>query len=603
MLKQLLFTLIILFSFTFFAYPAFAQEKYTSTVVVTYAIDESGITHTTTNVVITNTTQNFYVSSYTLKLGFDEITHVKASDPGGPIIPVIRKTDTGQEIIVNFNSVVYGTQSKLPFTISFDTPNIATKNGDIWEVNIPGLASQNEFSNFTMNVVVPPSFGSPTYIKPLQQNNSLTFTKDQLGKSGISLAFGKSQIYAFHLSYHLQNTSLFPTEKEIALPPSTNYQDVSLTSLTPKPTNVRVDDDGNWIASYTLAPSQKIAVQADGNVVVNLYPKQTQISEYDLKRYTQEKPFWQQNEAIKTLAKKLQTPEAIYDYVVENLHYDFTRVRDNQKRLGAQAVLENPSSAVCLEFSDLFVALARAAGIPAREVDGYAYTQNTKERPLSLVKDVLHTWPEYYDNEKKQWIMVDPTWGNTTGGVDYFHTFDFDHIAFSIKGESSSYPIPAGGYKLAEDGRKKDITVTFSAPPDNTLPIISASLIMDDLFLSAFPISGSIVLKNTGTTLFPKQKIIIASAGLTPHTQALSVPDIPPLGTVTIPFSFTKTPFLTNTHTAITIALDGHQISKQIAVVPFSIQQLGIGGAILALFGIGLFIFARKSGRLSILRR
>jgi len=51
--------------------------------------------------------------------------------------------------------------------------------------------------------------------------------------------------------------------------------------------------------------------------------------------------------------------------------------------------------------------------------------------------------------------MVDPTWGNTTGGVDYFNTFDFDHLAFVVKGISSTYPVPAGGYKLTGDENKK----------------------------------------------------------------------------------------------------------------------------------------------------
>ncbi len=63
---------------------------------------------------------------------------------------------------------------------------------------------------------------------------------------------------------------------------------------------------------------------------------------------------------------------------------------------------------------------------------------------MSLVKDVLHAWPEYYDESKKTWIMIDPTWGNTTHGMDYFSSLDFEHITFVIKGLSSTYPVPAG---------------------------------------------------------------------------------------------------------------------------------------------------------------
>ena len=59
-----------------------------------------------------------------------------------------------------------------------------------------------------------------------------------------------------------------------------------------------------------------------------------------------------------------------------------------------------------MEFTDLFVAIARAAGIPARESVGYAYTTNSRLRPLSLVTDVLHAWPEYYDADKKIWVHL-----------------------------------------------------------------------------------------------------------------------------------------------------------------------------------------------------
>jgi transglutaminase-like putative cysteine protease len=56
---------------------------------------------------------------------------------------------------------------------------------------------------------------------------------------------------------------------------------------------------------------------------------------------------------------------------------------------------------VCLEFTDLFIAIARAAGIPAREIDGFGYTQNAINRPISIDEDILHAWPEYYDTAKK----------------------------------------------------------------------------------------------------------------------------------------------------------------------------------------------------------
>jgi transglutaminase-like putative cysteine protease len=56
----------------------------------------------------------------------------------------------------------------------------------------------------------------------------------------------------------------------------------------------------------------------------------------------------------------------------------------------------------CTEHSLLFVALARAAGIPAREVGGLAYVKGKK--PMFG----WHAWAEIHDG--RQWVSVDPTW-------------------------------------------------------------------------------------------------------------------------------------------------------------------------------------------------
>ncbi|MCD8507225.1 transglutaminase domain-containing protein, partial [Candidatus Woesebacteria bacterium] len=104
--------------------------------------------------------------------------------------------------------------------------------------------------------------------------------------------------------------------------------------------------------------------------------------------------------------------------------------------------------------------VSRAAGIPARRATGYAVTQNSRLRPLSLVADVLHAWPEYYDTQRNIWVPIDPTWADTTGGVDYFSKLDLRHITFAIQGRDDTLPLPAGLYKLPEQ-ETKDIEITL----------------------------------------------------------------------------------------------------------------------------------------------
>ena len=456
----------------------FADSNFTTDYSVAYNVLENTLTHVTFDITLTNKTSQYYASSYSIQVGFKNIQNVLARDSSGKLTPEVSTNNEGNSIGVAFNDRIVGLNKKLNFTVSFDTPNIAQRSGKIWDINIPGLTQQKEYNTFNVKVIVPKFLDTPSYVKPdtgRLVNGNLVFTKEELGESGISIAFGKEQIYNFNLSYHLKNPNLFSIKTEIALPPSTNYQDIQISSIEPKPQNVTMDADGNWLAQYTLTSGKKININVKGYAKIMLIPKKEEQSENELKKYLKEQPYWQVNsKEIKDLALKLKTPNAIFQYIVNNLKYDFDRVKNNSPRIGALGVLRSPSSAVCLEFTDLFIAVARAAGIPAREINGFAFTQNSKERPVSLIKDVLHAWPEYYDSELNTWVMVDPTWSNTTGGVDYFYTLDFDHFAFVIKGTDSTYPVPAGGYKISDNG-SKDIDVQLSDVFPDQVQIIMTS--------------------------------------------------------------------------------------------------------------------------------
>lgn len=591
MKKFLIFSLVFLFIFS--PKPTFADENFAVSSNVTYTINSSGTTHVLFSETLRNTTDKYYASSYTLHLGFTNIANVTASDGGGTISPVVKSAKDGQDITVNFNQKIAGLNKNLYFTLAFDTPDVASLNGAIWEVNIPGISDTSNFENFTVRVVVPSYFGSPTYIKPAVNTNSLTFTKEELGKSGISLAFGDKQVYSTNLTYHLRNTQLFPVRTEIALPPDTTYQHVEIDNINPKPSNVTMDQDGNWLAQYRLAPAQTLNINLDGKVYVSLIPTRTPLSQNQKAIYTQPNTYWQTNsDRIQKLAKNLKTPEAIYQYVVKNLAYDFSRVTDNQERLGAVGVLDHPNQAVCLEFTDLFIALSRAAGIPARELDGYAYTQNAVQRPLSLQKEVLHAWPEYYDETQGTWIMVDPTWENTTGGVDYFHTFDYDHLTFVIKGISSTYPVPAGGYKLPGQEAKKDISVSFSPDSIEPDPSVNFSTNLASQILAGLPIRGSMSLQNNGHVIFPSQEVIVTSQ--LGGKQTYLAQAIPPFGSTTLSLDLGQTKFLTNTNDEIKITLAGKTIVKSIQITTYYLIFIIVGGILIAVLSIIIPIITRR---------
>jgi transglutaminase-like putative cysteine protease len=372
------------------------------------------------------------------------------------------------------------------------------------------------------------------------------FDKTASLNSTISLAFGQFQVFSFKLTYHLENPLNENVSYEIALPPDTNFQKVNYTNISPAPNKVEIDQDGNWIASFNLKPHEKTDVKAIGAVQLFAKKQTFPAPKPDIvTKYLAKTNLWQTDDPkIIELAKKLKTPRAIYDYVRTYLSYDYERVAPNVERLGASLALQNPKNAICTEFTDLFIAIARAAGIPAREVEGYAYTDNPRIQPLSLVADVLHSWPEYWDQDKQSWIPIDPTWGSTSG-IDYFDKLDLKHFAFVIHGENPQKPYPAGSYKQSANPQK-DIEVNFGQLPVDR----NAKIEVENTILSQIPFSDEIIsakIKNNGPVAIYDQNIELKFDNQKESTiQKIDV--LPPYGyhvfKFSIPYSFLgqKTP-------------------------------------------------------------
>jgi transglutaminase-like putative cysteine protease len=586
--KKIIFSFLIILFLTYSKNITFAAASSPSDYNVTYTVNQNTNAHVDVRVTLTNQENDTFFSSYNLQLGYNDIKNLTAADSVGSISPAIEKNNKGSLVKLKFNDKVVGIGKQLAFSMSFDTSEVAENRGNVWEINIPGIAEKNDFNSFNVKVIYPSNIGRPVYIKPSipsemsgKNGNVLNFTKDDLGTSGISVAFGDYQIYSFDLAYHLKNSNLYPIRTEIAIPPETNYQEITIDDMSPKPSNVRMDEDGNWLAEYSLRPSEFKNIRVTGKVKVNLNPKEEALTDKQKNDYLSQKPYWEvNNPKIQELAKELRTPYAIYLYVAKNLTYDFSRVTQRDQRLGAKAILDNPKSAVCLEFTDLFITLARAAGIPAREINGFAYAKNPEERPLSLFKDVLHAWPEYYDFAKKTWVMVDPTWGNTTGGIDYFFNLDTDHFTFIQKGESSTYPVPAGGYKLSENSNQKDVLVKINTDFKKTQDYnLVANFPV--LAFSAVPVKGSIKLVNTGNSVLENKLISISTIFLRPQLQNITINKILPFSNVEKNVEFNKVPFLTKRADTITIRLGDtvKYINVQISPYFFSKRYI-LGGAI-----------------------
>jgi transglutaminase-like putative cysteine protease len=475
-MKRSIFLLLINLIFLYFSIsPIFAQTSpFDVTNKITYIVDTQSGMSVRHELSLTNLSADRYSTSYSVNVGNHRVRNPKAFESNGTTIPLKIETLTDDQTIITalFPSQVVGKGKIRQFTLTYDTPDHSQRIGNVLEIAIPKLIIPDSYQAYSVELVIPKELGLPAQITPHTYQNiedpaytKLLFTDESIKTKGISALFGDKQYYQLSLTYHLKNETVSPIETQIALPPDTSYQQIIITDISPPPLHVKPDNDGNWIATYGLEPKTAIDVTYKASVIVyaNAKLKLPSSLSSPLPQHTTSQEYWPiSHPTIKEIATDLLTPQSIYDYTVANLTYNYERTNsDTSDRLGALKALSDPQNALCLEFADTFITLARAKGIPTRLLTGYAYTENATVQPKSFVQDVLHAWPEYYLESLGTWVPIDPTWGHTTGGLDYFNRFDFNHIVFAIHGVSPDTPSPAGSYKIGPNP-SQDVEVQLS---------------------------------------------------------------------------------------------------------------------------------------------
>lgn len=593
-------SLLFLISYFLFPISVFASSEFETSYVVRYQAKADGTADVSQNITLTNIFSNLYATQYSLFFQSGQIENLQARDELGPLGIEIQKSGDSTQVILKFNQEVVGKDKTLNFSLSYNALDLVTKTGQIWEITVPKLSNSSEINEYQLQLLVPTSFGTAAYISPqpissTQEENNYVyhFSKNQIAHAGVNAAFGQFQVFDFILNYHLDNPKISSVHTEIALPPDTAYQKVYYQSIEPKPSDIRVDKDGNWLAAYSLSHNQKLDIEAIGKVKIFSQPQKNfpQPDRTALETNLQEQKYWSVNHpSIQEKARELKSVKEIYGYVVNHLNYDLSRVEKGIERRGALAALGDPNSAICMEFTDLFIALARANGIPAREINGYAYTTNPRLRPLSLAADILHSWPEYWDDEKKVWVPVDPTWEKTTGGEDFFSKTDLNHFVFAIHGLDSQYPAPAGSYRAEGDDQKK-VQVSFGRFENLRESEIKAEYSLSKTLIAGFKTKGSVKIQNFGPSAVYYLPIHITGENLDVSSQMEEeILVIPPFGQQTVPFEVKIENWLKLGQGKISLSLNGQVFSQTIKIRSIIWQGiLPILGLFLILIAINFF--------------
>ncbi|GAB4027232.1 MAG: hypothetical protein Fur0011_4730 [Candidatus Microgenomates bacterium] len=482
----------------------------------TYEFDSIGNATISHTIDLTNKLSHIYPTTYNLSISSGDIKDVKVNVMGDSVSPQVDNQNSTTSIHIPVRNPKIGKDQKTTLNITYNTLSFAEIIGDTVTITLPKTAKGNEAESFIRRVVVPNSYPELSYssLKTTEASNSgqsryYVFTGS--GDQNLTLHFGTTASYDLKLFYLLKNTTSITATSELALPPDTAYQRVVLNDINPKPTEIVIDSDGNWLARYLLPPLSKLDVKADLSIIVSPTPIYFDPSSSAPMR---EDEYWEQSSSIKQLATNLKNPKNLYNYLIESLSYDYTQI-SRQKRLGANATLSKPDSSICTEFTDLFVATSRAMGIPSRAIIGYAVTSNNTLKPQSSNIDILHAYPEYQDPSSKAWKSVDPTWGHTTGGSEYFDILDFGHITFVRWGASSSYPLPAGSYRENRTGKQIEVTIRESSPkiPETSYKLES--------------VGKTNYLVNSGKAAIINEKLMI-------NNQEVSVTYLPPYGKLQI---------------------------------------------------------------------
>lgn len=581
MLKRLIVAISLFFLSFLWPKIALAQTEFLTDYIVNYTVNSNGQTHAELNISLVNTLSNIYAKEFTLSIGSTQLSDIRVANSSGNLNPSIVQGNKTTNITISFPEKVLGKDKTQNFTIEFNSADFSHRLGNVWEISIPRLSKNDNLRSYQLILAVPRAFGPPSTITPSPvsivnsgSNTVYRFNQEEILAKGISATFGSAQFFDFQLQYHLQNSNFFPIKTEIALPPDTAWQTIIYQTLKPRPESINVDEDGNWLAAYLLNSKENLTVTATGSAEIFLQPQNQFLGiKNSIVDYLSKQKYWEtDNPKIIKLADQLKTPKNIYQFLVDNLIYDYGRITEGTTRFGAANALDNPNSAICMEFTDLFVALSRSAGIPSRAVNGYAYTSNPDLRPLSLKRDLLHAWPEYFDPEKDLWIPVDPTWGNTTGGVDFFNHTDLNHFTFVILGKDSQYPVPAGAYKT--DGQQtQDIQVEFGLPQIHR-PQTTIEFKLPATAIAGMPLKGELVINNIGNVSLYNQTVNLTGKNVKFSHDSWKIPVLLPFTSQTFYFELAASGWNDNYSTQLLAQSEFSQTAHLLTVKPVYLLAL-----------------------------
>ena len=441
----------------------------------TYEINTAYEIYVTENRKITNNSQSRLISSdnsetfqiIVLSENTDQLNSSFLSAKSyidGKLVQNVKGTSSvdSMELNIPYNGSINIGQSK-QFKIEYTNTGLTKKTGALLDIYAPGFGENYQFEGNSTSyqyktiIKLNKSLGDVGFVVPSPAKESIEgdflvyeIAQQSLVGSKIWVQIGKVQYYKFNIKQEVVASDTinkgYSNEYHLVIPrriqEAETTQNVYYTNFDPLPKQVVEDLDGNLIATFKIPSHENKTIKIDGYAQVDKIEVQATpensglISDIDstvYSKYLQPAEFWEVqnpeiiNKAVELKAEKTNIYsilESNYSHIIDTIDYSDVKRFGINNRQGALKTLQG-GAAVCMEYSDLFLTLTRAQGIPARAAFGYGYDARIGENQQDA-----HQWVQVYLPGLNEWLSVDVTWGESGpsligGDLNHFYT----HIA------------------------------------------------------------------------------------------------------------------------------------------------------------------------------